>query len=156
MQFSRFAVLDRRTDLVQDLEILVGLPYPADQDKGGGIGLLQKIFKFVAAVIGVDRDQNRSHPGTSVLGVHPLGQIIGPDGDLVALLDAKGHQSFGDGVEFFPQLSEILPDIQGMVLQANVVSEVFRQNIYKVTDGRFTHFNIRFLHLNPLLLKVKR
>ena len=140
---------------MQDLDILVGFPYPAGKDKGRGVGLLQEILEFLAAVIGIDRDQNSPHPRAAELGVDPFGQIVCPDGHLVPPLDPKRHQPLGDGIELIPEFPEVLPDIKVVVFQPDIVPEVFSQNIYNVADGRFTHFNVRFVHLLPLDLKVK-
>ncbi len=58
-------------------------------------GLIQRVFKLVQAVGGVDVDEDRPDFGGGELGDGPLRAVGGPDAHPVAFADANGEEATG-------------------------------------------------------------
>ncbi len=92
MQLTRQALRKLGTYLSEQ-GFVIGAFESIGKKKGGDIRLIQDIFQLMSAVSGIDVDENRAHLGDGKLQDHPLGPIRGPDADVLAPLDADGHQS---------------------------------------------------------------
>ena len=61
-----------------------------------GIGLVEDVFQFGRFVAGIDRDQDGADLGRGKLQDDPFRDVVGPDGDVVPLLDPQLQQPLGN------------------------------------------------------------
>ena len=90
MQLARGGAGQLGHDLLQHSNV-VGGAEAADEHEGGGVRLAEQVFQLVGTVGGVDGYQDGADTGGGKLGYHPFGVVGGPEGYVVALVDAQGH-----------------------------------------------------------------
>jgi hypothetical protein len=142
LELAGLAVLELRADVVDHLDVFVGGAHAADQDQGLGIGLLHQVFQLEGAVGRVDGHHDGAELGGAELGVEPLGDVVGPDGDLVALLDPEGHEPLGHLVAHIAEFAVGVVDAQLVVHQRLAVPELLGDQIHQLPDGRFANFKL--------------
>src|SRR5262249_11840135 len=82
------------TDVLQDVKKRRALE-PIGQEQRSDVGLLEDVCEFMGAVGRVDVDQNGADVCGGELGQDPLRPVGGPNAEVVAALDAEGHQGTG-------------------------------------------------------------
>ena len=122
-------------DELVDHAHVVGGAEAADENQGGELGLLQQVGQLVGAVGGVDVDQDGADLGGGELGQHPLGVVGGPDADVLAFLDADGHQAAGDALHLGVELAVGEPVAGGGVDECFAVGIAVGLLVKDVADG---------------------
>ena len=114
---------------------VVGSAEAADEDQRGELGLLEQVGQLVGAVGRVDVDQDGADLGGGELGQHPLGVVGGPDADVLAFLDADGHQAAGDALDLGVEPAIGEPVAGGAVDQGFTVGIAAGLLVEDVADG---------------------
>ncbi len=82
---------------------VVVIPVVPDDEQVLCLGVFEEILEFMGTVMGVHGEQDGADLGCGKLECHPVGHVVGPDGDLFAFLYAESHQPFGNGVHEFAE-----------------------------------------------------
>ena len=123
-----------RDEFVQHFHV-VRRAEPADYHQGVDLRLFQQVGQFVGAVGRVDGNQGRADFGSGVLRQQPLHVVGGPDADVLALLDAQGHQPSRCPIHLRPELPVGVADAGGDVNHGLAVGEALRLQVKNVADG---------------------
>ena len=124
----RLAAGDLRAEFVDDLAV-VGVQRPVDHHQRMRIGLAEQVLRLVRLVCGVHRDQYRADADRGPESDVPCGNVGSPDGDLVAGLDAQGHERTGEIVHVLAELLVRAGIVQRGVLEAVLVRELVRHAV---------------------------
>jgi len=96
-QVTALMGLQLGNQFVERLEI-VRIPVPVDDEYVFAFGLTQEISQFRDLIEGVYRNENGPDLGRGELEHHPVGNIGGPYGNLLPLLDSQSHETLGKTV----------------------------------------------------------
>ena len=91
----------------------------------------------MGAVGRVDGNQHGADAGGGELGHNPFGVVGGPQGNVIALFDAQGHQATGNLVALFLELSPGVAQVPVHVDQGIPVAEPVGLSVQQVSDGHF-------------------
>ena len=114
---------------------VVGGTEASDEHQGGELGLLQEVGQFMGAVGGIHIDQHGADLGGGELGQDPLGVVGGPDANVLAFLDADGHQAAGDAFHLGAELAVGEPIRGGGMDEGLAVGVAVGLLVKNVADG---------------------
>ena len=97
-QVAAGVVLELGDELVDDGDV-VDVAEAVDEAEHLHVGLAEDVVEFLALVGGVDGDEDGAGLGAGELEGQPVGHVLGPDADVVALADADGEQALGEAVD---------------------------------------------------------
>ena len=90
---------------------VVGVEEVGDGEEHARACGAQDVGRFVALEAGVERHHDRAAPVRAFRGEDPLGDVVGPDRDPVAGLDAGGDQRRGRPVDLLDDLDPGEPEL---------------------------------------------
>ena len=129
--------------ILQDLQE-VCVPDPLGQEQGRGVGLFQHVLQLVGLVGRVDGDEHGPDLARCELQRHPLGHVLSPDGDVVALLYSQRHKRPGalldDLLELRVGVAQVPVGVdERVVVRAPFVYEVEQTAYGQAVDVLRTH-----------------
>ena len=97
-------LLEFGDELVDGLDV-VDVAEAVDEAEHAHVGLAQDVVEFLGLVGGVDGDEDGAGFGAGELEGEPVGDVFGPDADVVALADADGEEALGEAVDAVVELA---------------------------------------------------
>src|SRR5204863_104324 len=102
---SALSLRDFRANLGQHRKVVRGFEM-IDEEKGDGVALAEDVLQLERPIGGIDVDKHRADTRGGKLEEHPLGDVRGPEGDVLPGANADGEEAAGGGIDV---VSKLLP-----------------------------------------------
>ncbi|OPZ74062.1 MAG: hypothetical protein BWY80_00732 [Firmicutes bacterium ADurb.Bin456] len=138
-RFSRPGGFQLGAELLDDAHVIRVL-VAVDHNQRMRIRLAQQVFRFVNLVGGVHSDENGAYLGGCPKSDEPLGDIGGPDGDMVTGPYAQGDQRAGKCIDIIPELGICPGIIQGGIAEGILVGKLLHHPVKHLGKGQIYQF----------------
>jgi hypothetical protein len=106
------------------------------QEQGGGVRLVQNVLQLVGLVSRVDGDEHGPDLARRELQRHPLGHVLAPHGDVVALLYTQRHERAGAPLDDLSELRVGVAQVPVGVDERFVVGAPFVYEVEQTAYGQ--------------------
>ena len=135
LELSRHAGLELGAELFDDADVVAVL-VAVDHDERMGIGLAEQVLRLVNLIGRIDGDEHRADLRRRPERDVPLRHVRGPDGHVVALLDAHRDQRAGEGIDVVTELLIGARIVELRVAEARLVRELLDHLVEHVREGQ--------------------